>query len=175
MDIRSGNRYIEFFYDNTSGNTNILANQWYHAAFVYDNTTNQRHIYLNAMLDGNSSAIILNTTTSNFTIGGAYIGRVFNPPVVYYYGYIDHFTFSSRAKTACKVYLDALLVCYFTFDSASSINDSSTLSYITINEISALLSTNTAFTISMWINPTSVTGGATLIHASTQSNGMSYL
>jgi hypothetical protein len=76
-------------------------------------------------------------TSIYFTIGEAYIEGVFNPPVVYYYGYIDHFTFSSRAKTACKVYLDALLVCYFTFDSASSINDSSTLSYITINEISA--------------------------------------
>ena len=49
---------------------------------------------------------------------------------------------------------------------------SSAPSYVTINGISALTSSNKAFTISMWINPTNVTGGATLIHASTQSNGM---
>jgi hypothetical protein len=48
---------------------------------------------------------------------------------------------------------------------------SSALSFITINGISALASSNTAFTISMWINPTIVIGGATLIHASTQSDG----
>jgi hypothetical protein len=143
-------------------------------------------------LIGNSFA----GTTGNFTIGGAYIGGS-STTTVYYSGYIDHFTISSRAKSACEIYLDAALACYFTFDSALSLNDSgpnfltatntgatsttgrinqalqfsSSVSYITIEGISALTFSNTVFTISMWINPTNVVGGATLIHASTQSNG----
>ena len=199
IDIRQRNLYFGFFFDDTRGTTIISANEWYHAAFVYDNTANQQRIYLNGVLDGSSSTASLQTTTGNFTIGGARIGGIYDPPVVYYSGHIDHFTISSRTKSACEIYLDAVLACYFTFDSGLSFDDSgpnflsatnsgatsttgrvnqalqfsSALSYVTISGISALISTNTAFTISMWVNPTSVNGGATLIHASTQVNGTS--
>lgn len=199
LNIRNRKLWHGFYYSDLSGNTNITTNKWYHAAFVYNNSTQQQLIYLNGLLDGSRSASPLQVTTGAFTIGGARIGGNTNA-TVYYSGHIDHFTISSRAKSACEIYLDATLACYFSFDSSSSIDDSgpnfliatntgatstsgrinqalqfsSALSFITINGISALTSSNTAFSISMWINPTSVIGGATLIHASSQSNGKTY-
>ena len=196
LNIRNRKLCFGFYASDAIGYANITTNKWYHVAFVYDIATQQQLIYLNGLLDVSRSASPLLITTGAFTIGGARIGGNTNT-TVYYSGYIDHFTISSRAKSACEVFLAATLACYFTFDSASSIDDSgpnfltgsnigatsttgrmnqalhlsSALSYIIINGISALTSSNTAFSISMWVNPTSVTGGATLIHASARSNG----
>ncbi|CAF1441015.1 unnamed protein product [Adineta steineri] len=198
MNIRNKVLYFGFYSADTAGITNISINQWYHTAFVYDNSTKRQSIYLNGILEKSS---ILNkaflANNGSFTIGGAYIGGG-AAPIVYYSGYIDHFTISSRIKSPCEIYLAATLACYFRFDSISLLIDSgpnfltatntdalataagrvnqalqfsSILSYVTINGISVLSSTNNAFTISMWIKPTSVTGGATLIHASTQPDG----
>lgn len=196
LNIRNRKLCFGFYASDAIGNANITTNRWYHVAFVYNNATQQQLIYLNGLLDVSRSSAPLLITTGAFTIGGARIGGNTNA-TVYYSGYIDHFTISARAKSACEIYLAATLACYFKFDSASSIDDSgpnfltgtnigatstigrinqalqfsSTLSYIIINGISALTSSNTAFSISMWVNPMSVTGGATLIHASTRSNG----
>ena len=198
LNLRNRLLYFGFFGDDTTGSTAVAVNTWYHAAFVYDNTTARRYIYLNGVLDGQSSAVnSLQTTSGPFTIGGGTIGG--NTTLnVYYSGYIDHVTLSGRAKSACEVYLDATLACYFTFDSTSSLVDSgpnflsavntggtsmtghvsqglyfsSSLSLVTISGITALVPRYTVFTISMWVYPTSVTGGATLIHCASQSNGL---
>ncbi len=197
INIRYQKLFFGFFSDDTSGTTTLVINTWYHGAFVYDHTIRQRYIYLNGVLDRQTgvSNDFLGSSVP-FTIGGAEIGGSTSPNV-YYSGIIDHVTVSDRAKAACEIYLDANLACYFTFDSASSVVDSgpnflianntgatavngrvnqalqfsSSLSYITVNGISALNFEYNFFSISMWINPTNVTGGATLIHASTQSNG----
>jgi hypothetical protein len=198
INIRSQRLFFGFFNDDTPGSTTLVVNKWYHAAFVYDSTIHKRYIYLNGILDG-QTAVIGDFVGSSvpFTIGGAEIGGSTNLNV-YYSGVIDHVTVSSRVKSSCEIYLDANLACYFTFDSASSVVDSgpnfltanntgatsvpgrinqalkfsSSLSYITINGISALKSENSVFSISLWINPTNVCGGATLIHAATQSDGL---
>jgi len=198
INIRNQTLFFGFFGDDTPANTTLVVNKWYHAAFVYDSTTLQRYIYLNGILDGQTTANgDFAGSSVPFTIGGAEIGGSM-PLYVYYSGIIDHVTVSSRVKSSCEIYLDANLACYFTFDSASSVVDSgpnfltannigatamagrinqalqfsSSLSYITINGISALKSENTVFSISLWINPTNVCGGATLIHAATQSDGL---
>ena len=199
LNIRNNVTFFGFFNDDTTGTIFILPNKWYHIAFVYDNSSGTQYIYLNGQLDTSSSASTFSGNTGVFTIGGASIGGS-TATTVYYSGYIDHFTISTRVKSACEIYLAANLACYFTFDTNSLLDDSgpnfltafnngatsvagrvnqafrfsSTLSYITTDRISALLSSNTAFSISMWINPTNVTGGATLIHTSTQANGKYY-
>ncbi|CAF4044974.1 unnamed protein product, partial [Rotaria sp. Silwood1] len=187
--------FFGFFNDDTAGNTTVSPNQWYHAAFVFDNSTLKQYIYMNGLLVGRTSANLLQTTSGPFTIGGATIGGNTNL-YVYYSGYIDHLTISYRAKTACEIYLNAALACYFPFDSNAPLLDSgpnfltaintgatsvigrvnqawaftSSLSYILISGISAMLPQYNVFTISTWINPTSVTGGATLIHCASLAN-----
>jgi len=51
--------YFGFYALDTTGTINISTNQWYHTAFVYDNTTQIQSIYLNGMLDGNSTRTAL--------------------------------------------------------------------------------------------------------------------
>lgn len=197
INIRNQVLYFGFFGDDTAGNTIVVINKWYHAAFVFDNSARTRIIYLDGVNIGMSTNVgPLQTTSGAFTIGGATIGG--NTALnVYYTGYIDHLTLSYRVKSACEIYLDATLACYFPFDSPATLVDSgpnfltasntgatsttgrlnqawqfsSALSYITITGVSALLPQNTPFSISMWVNPTNVTGGGTLIHTASLSNG----
>jgi hypothetical protein len=191
--------YFGFFNDDTHGALNISTGMWYHLACVYDNTALQQSMYLNGLLVANSSAHPLLVPSSPFTIGGADIGGR-SPLSTYYSGYIDHLTISYRAKSSCEIYLDANLACYFSFDLASPLVDSgpnfltatntgattvtgrvnqafqfsSSMSYILVTGISALTTSNptSSFSISMWVNPTSITSGGTLIHASSSVNGL---
>ena len=198
LSIFTTRLYFGFFADDSAGNSILTPNTWYHVAFVFQNSTLQRSIYLNGILDSQVTALgPLRATSGNFTVGGARIGGRVPTLDAYYTGYIDHVTVSGRVKTACEVYLNANLACYFTFDSASSLVDSgpnfltatntgasvtsgrinqalqfsSSLSSITVSGISALASNSSTFSISMWISATTTSGGATLIHTSTQSNG----
>ena len=199
MNIRNQVLLFAFFNDDTVGTTTLWINRWYHAAFVFDNSVPRRTIYLNGVAVGTSTASgALQTTSGAFTIGGATIGG--NTALnVYYSGLIDHLTITHRAKSDCEIYLDATLACYFPFDSPSSLFDagpnfltatntggisatgcinqawrfSSSLSFIMISGISALLPQYNLFSISMWVNPTSIVGGGTLIHAASLSTGKS--
>ena len=199
LNIRNQTLFFGFFVDDTAGNTTLSIDKWYHAAFVFDNSAHRQTIYLNGLPDGTSTVLsALQTTSGDFTIGGARIGGS-TTPNVYYSGYIDHLTITHRAKSDCEIYQDATLACYFPFDSsaplvdygpnfliAASTSTSGTttigrinqawqfppsLSYITISGISALLSRYNLFSISMWVNPTSNVSGGTLVHAASQSTG----
>jgi hypothetical protein len=190
--------YFGFFGDDTFGSPAISTGVWYHLACVYDSTIGQRYIYLNGLVIVQSSGNSLLVTSGAFTIGGASIGGRTPSLNMYYSGYIDHLTISTRAKSACEVYLGATLACYFPFDSVAPLIDSgphfltatntgattttgrvnqafifsSATSYILITGVSALLVQNTVFSISMWVNPTSVSGGGTLIHTSSLASGV---
>jgi hypothetical protein len=185
------------FNDDYQGTRMLAPNTWYHAAYTNDNSTQLRTIYLNGILDRQGVGVgPLQSTAAPFTVGGTTIGGRVGTITSYYTGYIDQLTITGRVKSACELYLIANLACYFTLDSASPPVDSganiltavnsgsalvagrvnqalqfaSPMTYITISDISALKSIYSVFTISMWIKPTSVTGG-TLIHGSSQSNG----
>lgn len=162
---------------------------------MYDNATHRQLIYLNGIVDGSRAASSLQTAVGNFTIAGS------TNTSVHYSGRLDHFIITERAKTACALFIDANLACQFTFDSLSLLEDSGpndltavstgspamtitgrvnqgmlfslSLSFVTILGISAPLSSNTESTLSMWINPTTLGSGATLIYISTQSDGQS--
>jgi len=191
--------YMGFTNSDVSSSTKIQANIWYHIAFAFDNSTRQGFVYINGIEVGQVILpLYLTAPVVPFTIGGARIyGR--GPGLTYYSGYIDHLTISSRLKTPCEIYLNANLHCYFKFDSPSSLIDSgpnflianqigttttipgyvnqalrfsSSPSYVSISQVTPLQSIYDTFTISMWIKPTTIIGGATIIHTSTQSNGL---
>ena len=198
MSIINTRLCFGFFNNDIGGSTIITPYTWHHVAFVFENSTVQRYIYLNGVLDVQATAVgPLQATTGAFTVGGARIGGRVLTLDSFYTGYIDHVTVSGRIRTACEIYLSSNLACYFPLDSASPVLDfgpnfltatntgaslttgrinqalqfSSALSYITVAGISALTTNSTTFTISMWIRPTTIIGGATLIHTATQSNG----
>ena len=111
---------------------------------------------------------------------------------------IDQFLITPQtAKSSCQIYNDALLVAYFPFDTNGTLNDRSasvspgTSSGTTITsgyvQEALLFSANTSsffqsacfpyfrrsltFTLLLWVNPTYVTGGGTLVHVSSDQNG----
>jgi hypothetical protein len=62
--------YFGFFGDDCQGNTSLTANQWIHAAFVFDLSTLTQSIYLNGLLDNKciASAPFM-ASTGSVTIG----------------------------------------------------------------------------------------------------------
>ena len=198
FSIRNSILYMAFYNDDTNGITTLTTNQWYHATFVYDSTAKMQLIYLNGVLEksGTVSNDFLDTSAL-FTIGRSST-NILVQTFVYYLGYIDHFQISYRVKTPCEIYMNAILFCYFSFDLPSFLTDSgpnylsaansngistigrrnqgiqfssATLSYVTISGVNVLNSSTNSFTISMWIKPSNLTGGGTLLHTSTQSDG----
>ena len=70
INIRNKKLYFGFYYDDVQGGTEILLNQWIHAAFTFDVTTKIQTIYLNGFQDGlNNASNVLQVTSGNFTIG----------------------------------------------------------------------------------------------------------
>ncbi|CAF1623546.1 unnamed protein product, partial [Didymodactylos carnosus] len=171
----------------------LSLNTWYHAAFVYDYIARTRTIYLNGYQDGFGSAGVLATSGSSVTIGGGPIGGS-AAAQVYFGGYIDHLSYSTRAKSSCEILNDATLAGYFPFD--GSLNDSgpnflvgtstgaffisgkvnqalqlnsTTPCYFQLKTTLALGTSNQAFTIALWIMPTTLSG--VLVYVSSLSTG----
>ena len=177
----------ESILDDTVGLTSIWINQWYHVAFVYDYALSVQFIYLNGILE--------NARRSNAyqgTIGDIFIGAAASPTLTYSTGYLDQVSLMTRAKTADEILMDATLVCYFSFDSslytdigplglnangsgvsfasgAGRINSALSLSvassYFVVGGLTRLGTVGQAYSIAIWIKPTSVTGG-TIAHVS---------
>ena len=128
----------------------------------------------------------------------ATIGRnmLLSAPLNYLNGYVDHFSISDRAKTPCEILNDATLVAYFSFDSGSLVDNGPNMligtaagqttvvgernqalsftgngatSYFQIRGLTALGTTNSVFSIGLYINPTVLNG--TIVHVSADSNG----
>ena len=53
--VRNSRLHMGFFSDDTPGRTTIMANRWYHAAFVYNYSALEQTVYLNGLEDGRSS------------------------------------------------------------------------------------------------------------------------
>ncbi|CAF1664603.1 unnamed protein product, partial [Adineta ricciae] len=124
LNVRYKLLRLVFFSDDTFAKTHLMINRWYHATYVYDSTVKQQLIYLNGLLDGNATVSNhLSATVALFTIGGGPAGGD-SSPFVYYSGSIDHFGISYRVKSPCEIYLNAILFCYFQFESFSPLIDS---------------------------------------------------
>lgn len=70
INIRNTKLYFGFFFNDVQGGTIIQLNQWIHATFVFEVTTQVMTIYLNGVVDGqttlSSSLLVM---SGNFTIG----------------------------------------------------------------------------------------------------------
>jgi hypothetical protein len=112
---------------------------------------------------------------------------------------IDHFTISAGvARNACEIYNDATLLARYPFDTTGNSNDysvnlfngissgtttisdgyfgqaiyfSSNTSYFQAQCLASLNINNQPFSFSLWVNPTTVGSGGSLVHISSLSTG----
>jgi hypothetical protein len=139
------------------------------------------------------NGLLENTEISNpyqGTTGYIFIGAINNILRSYFTGYIDQVSLMTRTKTAAEILIDATLVCFYSFDSslyydsgplslsASGLSISSSTgrvntaisftaasSYFVVGGLTKLGTIGQVYSISIWIKPTSVSGG-TIIHVS---------
>lgn len=203
-NIRSHVLHQGFFNDDKAGTTNVstLLGQWIYVAFTYDLTTRLRQIYIDGIAETTGYTIGLTSALE----GGLYIGTnasatigrntLLNAPLKHLNAYVDHFSISKRAKSACEILNDATLVAYFPFDSGSLIDvgpnmmsgtaagqttitgkrnqalaftGNGATSYFQMNGLTALGTSNSAFSIALYINPTVLYGS--IVHVSMFASG----
>lgn len=141
------------------------------------------------------NGLLENSRASNAyqgTTGDIFIGAISNGPGYYFTGYIDQVSLMTRSKSAAEILMDATLVCYYSFDSNaytdsgplaltatgvglslasgagrvnSAISFTSASSYFVVGGLTKLGTVGPSYSISIWINPTSVNGG-TIAHVS---------
>ncbi len=125
--------------------------------------------------------------------------RKLNLFLIFFCRRIDQFTITAGvARNACQILNDATLVVYYPFDTTGTFNDygvnlcngqSSGLTAISTGRVNQAISFtsstsyfqsqcfpkmrggDSSYSFSLWVNPNSVTGGGTLVHLSTGTNG----
>ncbi|CAF4318653.1 unnamed protein product, partial [Didymodactylos carnosus] len=184
--------------DGVQGGTLFHPNRWYHIACVYDYNLTAQIVYVNGILDAFASPSGPYQGTSGvFEIGIATVdyGFATNP----FNGYMDQVLFTPRAKNAIEILNDATLCAYYSFDGGSYLDSgplwingtgvnvnkttgrfneallfATSLSYFQATGFTLLGTPNQSFSIAVWLNPTTVTGGATIVHASSLINGTAW-
>lgn len=117
--IRYGKAYFGFYNNDVTGLKTLLLNRWYHLAFAFDSSSNNRSIYINGMLDqSDQSSQPYQGHSGNMTIGWVSTNSVQNSNE-YLYGYIDQFSVTHQSKSSDEILNDATLCCYFSFDDGS--------------------------------------------------------
>ncbi|CAF4107369.1 unnamed protein product [Rotaria sp. Silwood2] len=182
------------------GSSSVTLTEWVHVTVVYDAILFQQQIYVDGQIDAVSSAMI-NSYQGDSSSSTTTIGRSssFGRGTSYFQGKIDHFTISAGvARSACQIYNDASLIAYYPFDTTGIYNDysvylcngiasgttavssgrvnqaisfTSSTSYFESQCFPRMRGSDQSFSFSLWVNPTSTTGGGTLVHLSTNSNG----
>ena len=154
---------------------------------MYDYSASTQYLYLNGVLEGSRSSNSYQGMNGSIIIGGINNGTMY-----YFTGRIDQVSLITEAKSADEILDDATLVCYFSFDSnpyADSgslnligsgvnftaaagngvINDAISFtvasSYYVVGGLYKLGVAGQPYSISIWIKPTSVSGG-TIAHVS---------
>ena len=180
--ICRGNRlFVDFTLNDVSGSTNLVANTWYHVAFVYNYQTRQQILYLNGIQDAiKSNAAPYQGINGSIQIGASQAFGISN----FFSGLIDNLWVTTRAKSADEILRDASLIVYFSFDlpNPNADNGPNKLSGTTSNTVTVSghvnqairftgsssyfqmyglfqvptgMTTNRPFSVSLWINPTS--------------------
>lgn len=191
--------WFAFWGDDVVGSTLIPANRWSHMAFVYDITLNKKFIYLNGILEGTQNSIGPLKVGSTVITFGCLTYNSGTSYVNFFTGYIDQMLYNSRVKNASEILDDATLVSYYRFLSGSILIDSgpngingtigggtqsmangilnqaiqfpSNGSFFQITGLVLLGTTNWPFSLSIWIRVTSLNGGGTIAHLSSNTLG----
>ena len=118
--VRDRKLHLGFYSDDLPGLTNLTATRWYHAAFVFNNSTGNQSLYLDGVLDATrpSSSSYLGTS------GALNIGvNSWSHGNEYFDGLIDQLSFTNRSKTPQEILRDATLTAAFSFDSNSTVDE----------------------------------------------------
>ena len=154
--IRYQKLYFGFQNYDQSGTTNLIIQNWYHVAFVYDYVTTQQTVYLNGFQNGYRTGFPgFLAFTGNFTIGtntgvstpSNYYEVKFKilkysttiVILVFFQGYMDELSISYRPKSSCEILERATLAARFRFDSSSPYADSGPNSVSTNQSITSLV------------------------------------
>ena len=195
--VRGGRLYAGFILNDVTGSTTLTSNLWYHVAFVYNYDTQQQIVYVNGIQVGiKSNADSYQGTNGSMHIGWANAAVAPN----YFNGYIDNVKVMTRAKAAAEILSAASLVAYYSFDLPTPRMDNGPngLNGIAVStaivpgrvnqamrftgassyfqaygfyEIGYGVNINRPFSISMWINPSSVISSTFLQQSTSQSGG----
>ncbi|CAF1102680.1 unnamed protein product [Rotaria sordida] len=182
-----------------TGSSLVTSNEWVHVTVVYDATLYQQQIYVDGQIDALSNGIV--NSYQGVSLSSTIIGRSSSLAygTAYFQGRIDHFTITAGvARNACQISNDASLIVYYPFDTTGTYNDysvnlcngyasgttiissghvnqaisfTSSTSYFESQCFPRMRGNEQSFSFSLWVNPNSTTGGGTLVHLSTNSNG----
>ena len=181
---RSSRLYVGFTLNDLSGSTTLGTNTWYHVTFVYNYQTQQQILYVNGVQDAiKSNAAPYQGRNGSIQIGATQVFGATN----FFSGFIDNLWVTTRAKSADEVLRDASVIVYFPFDllNATADNGPNRLTTNSSNTVSVIgrvnqamrfsgtstfvqvyglfqvptgMTTNRPFSISLWINPSSIVG-----------------
>ncbi|CAF0960085.1 unnamed protein product [Adineta steineri] len=196
LKIKNNRLYMGFYSDDLPCSTALSTNTWYHVAFVYDYRSRSQMAYLNGNQDCYRSPAGPYSGVSGAINIGTYLD--YDHTLQCFDGYIDNVALSTRTKTDSEILTDATLTTWHSFDSiplqdsgplglitktnnvtlatgkvnqALSFNSSS--SYYQIQSFVLLGISNYTYSIALWVKRTS-TGGGTLVHLSTQTDGLGW-
>ncbi|CAF0922092.1 unnamed protein product [Adineta steineri] len=119
LELKNASKpFMGFFYDDSVGSSSIVNYQWYHIAFVYNNTARQRQIYVNGLVENISLSSSLSSTGYLGQCGPVTICKTITSPLSAI-TYIDQIFVTQRAKTANEILNDATFIAYYSFDCGS--------------------------------------------------------
>ena len=180
--VRSNTIYAGFTSNDITSSAVLVANRWYHVAFVYNYQAQQQLLYIDGVQNRTkSNAQPYQGQNGTIRIGAAQIASALN----FFDGLIDTVSVVTRAKAANEILDDATLLAYYSFDqpfpnndnSPNGINGTASSTIIVTGRVNqamrftGLLSNFQAFgihrfgynlmfsrpySIALWINPTSV-------------------
>ena len=194
--IRHGAPYLGFYADDLIGQQSLVSLRWYHLAFVFDCNRRNQSIYIDGFLDSTRQTNdAYQGGQGNLTIGTS---EIFSLGVrTYYDGLIDQLSFIHRSKAADEILRDASLTAHFSFDNESTIDqgplkldgsrsgstnfttgrvgdalqiNNVSDSFFQVNGLVLLGRTNQAYSLAIWIQPSSIQS-STIIHVSDTSTG----
>ena len=185
-----------FGLNDISGLTSLAGTTWHHVVFVYNYETMQQILYLNGALDRASSSSAPYQGQSGVTQIG--VSQSSTSQSTLFNGYIDNVRVTTRAKSAAEILNAATLMAYYSFDLPNQVLDSGPNGLHGIQNNAALVAgrvnqgmrftgsnsyfqaygfytlawgviSNRAFTISLWVNPSSI-ASSTIVQVSNFQN-----
>ena len=112
--IRNGKLYMGFTLDDLVGSTSLIANTWYHVAFVYNYPSRTQSVYIQGVLDGSrSSAGPYLGVNGSIVIGSSHLSSSSLN------GFIDNVKLTTRAKSSDEILAAGSVVVHLSFDNSN--------------------------------------------------------
>jgi hypothetical protein len=195
--LRSNRLYAGFTLNDIASSFTLSIFTWYHIAFVYNYQTQQQILYINGVQDTvRSNVQPYQGINGTIQIGAAQVSLTTS----FFNGYIDNLNIVTRAKSSAEILNDATLVAYYSFDTSylNYDNGPNGLNGTLVNAVTVSGRVNQAmrfisgssyfqvygfyrfgyatlfngpYSVSMWINPTSLASSTIVQMSSTQFGG----